>query len=117
MGIQERKERERLEKRQRIVDSAKRDFLEFGLEKTTMDSIALRAEISKGSIYLHFKDKEALILAILEDSFQALTAAILKEGSEAEAGLDRLLAMFRGYREFCKAHPDHFFFTHFAVPP
>ena len=49
------------EKRKSIVDAAKRRFQHYGYAKTTMAEIAVDAGMSVGSLYLHFKNKEAIV--------------------------------------------------------
>ena len=60
MGIQERKERERERRRQQIIVATKKVFSEKGFNKATMDDIAGEAELSPGTLYLYFKNKEEL---------------------------------------------------------
>ena len=64
MGIQERKERERERRRQQIMMSAKRLFSAKGFHRTTMEDIAREAELSPGTIYLYFKNKEDLYASL-----------------------------------------------------
>jgi TetR/AcrR family transcriptional regulator of autoinduction and epiphytic fitness len=52
--------------REYILDTAKLAFLEDGFERTSMDTIAARAETSKRSLYAHFPTKDALFLAVVE---------------------------------------------------
>ena len=58
MGIQERKQRERERRRQQIIVAAKRVFSEKGFSKSTMEDIAREAELSPGTLYLYFKNKD-----------------------------------------------------------
>ena len=71
MGIQERKQRERERRRQQIIVAAKRVFSEKGYSKSTMEDIAREAELSPGTLYLYFKNKDelyaSLSLRILQD--------------------------------------------------
>jgi len=64
MGIQERKERERERRRQQIIVAAKRVFTEKGFNKTTMEDIAKEAELSPGTLYLYFKNKDELYASL-----------------------------------------------------
>jgi AcrR family transcriptional regulator len=48
------------ERRQAIVDAALDEFIARGFTATRLDDVAKRAGVAKGTIYLHFKDKEAL---------------------------------------------------------
>jgi len=64
MGIQERKERERERRRQQIIVAAKRVFTEKGFNKATMEDIAKEAELSPGTLYLYFKNKDELYASL-----------------------------------------------------
>ena len=64
MGIQERKEREKERRRQQIIVAAKRVFSEKGFNKSTMEDIASEAELSPGTLYLYFKNKEELYASL-----------------------------------------------------
>ena len=56
--------------RSEILQAALDEFTEIGIAKATMDKIAKRAKLAKGTLYLHFANKEAL----LEGALQATTA-------------------------------------------
>ena len=64
MGIQERKERERERRRQQIMVAAKRVFSAKGFTKSTMEDIAQEAELSPGTLYLYFKNKDELYASL-----------------------------------------------------
>ncbi len=64
MGIRERKERERERRRQQIMVAAKRVFTDKGFGKATMEDIAKEAELSPGTIYLYFKNKDELYASL-----------------------------------------------------
>ena len=65
MGIQERKKRERERRRQQIMVAAKNVFAQKGFNKATMEDIAKEAELSPGTLYLYFKNKEELYKALV----------------------------------------------------
>ena len=65
MGIQERKERERERRRQQIMVAAKRVFTDKGFSKATMEDIAKEAELSPGTLYLYFKNKDDLFFSLM----------------------------------------------------
>jgi AcrR family transcriptional regulator len=46
-----------------ILQAAEACFEQFGIAKTTMDDVARRAQVSRATVYRHFSDREALILA------------------------------------------------------
>lgn len=64
MGIQERKQRERERRRQQIMIAAKRVFSQKGFNKATMEDIAKEAELSPGTLYLYFKNKDELFSSL-----------------------------------------------------
>ena len=64
MGIKERKQREKERRRQQIIIAAKRVFSEKGFAKATIDDIASEAELSPGTLYLYFKNKEELYASL-----------------------------------------------------
>lgn len=64
MGIKERKEREKERRRQQIMVAAKRVFSIKSFSKATMEDIAKEAELSPGTIYLYFKNKDELFASL-----------------------------------------------------
>lgn len=64
MGIKERKERERERRKQQIIVAAKRVFSGKGFNRATMEDIAREAELSPGTLYLYFKNKEELYASL-----------------------------------------------------
>ncbi len=84
MGIQERKEREKERRRQQILVAAKRVFSEKGYSRATMEDIANAAELSPGTLYLYFKNKEELFASL---SLRILQYMIIRlEQVESDTG-------------------------------
>jgi AcrR family transcriptional regulator len=52
--------------RLRILDSAYEAFWRSGFSRTNLDSIALRAKLTKRTLYMHFRSKDDLLAAVLE---------------------------------------------------
>lgn len=95
------------ERRAAIVDAAMEEFIARGFAATRLDDIAKRAGVAKGTIYLHFKDKESmfeeLVRIIIVPVVARLTALPPPTGSvrdliEAFAGnfLKEVIATRRG---------------------
>lgn len=102
MGIQERKERERERRRQAIMMAAKRVFSAKGYERCTMEDIAKEAELSPGTLYLYFKNKDALYASLTLRVLQYMTVRLehaLEDGSSSYADCKQALleAMFDIY--------------------
>ena len=75
MGITERREREKQEVRQRILDAARELFVKDGYEAVTMRKVADAIEYSPTALYLHFKDKESLMRELCHGDFLSLARA------------------------------------------
>lgn len=72
MGIAERKEKERLIKKNDIINAAEKVFIEKGFEYATMDDIAKEAEFTKKTLYSYFKSKEELYYEIMLIGFELI---------------------------------------------
>ncbi len=103
MGIQERKEREKEKRRQQILTAAKKVFSEKGYNKTTMEDIAKKAELSPGTLYLYFKNKEelyaSLSLRVLKHFLAGMEKISRKKDLEPEKKLDGFInVLFELYK-------------------
>jgi len=78
MGTKERKEREKKRRRDQILTAAVELIEKQGLEQTTMEEIAERAELSKGTLYLYFNDKSTLHQAIKKRGLEHLHEKFLQ---------------------------------------
>ena len=85
MGIQERKEREKERRRQQIMVAAKRVFSDKGVNKATMEDIAQEAELSPGTLYLYFKNKEELYASLSLRILQYLLIRVEHVNDDKEA--------------------------------
>ena len=108
MGIAERKEREKEQRKKDIINAAERIFFTKGHENATMDDVATEAELSKGTLYLYFKNKEDLYLAIHLRGNKILRAMFEKAFDQNKTGLEKTKAIGRAYVEFYKTYPDYF---------
>src|SRR5262245_65467237 len=61
--------------RQRILDTAYRLFRRRGYSRVSMDEIAAATSITKRTLYYHFKSKDSLLAAVLENQHQSALAA------------------------------------------
>lgn len=76
MGTQQRRLRERRARRDAIRTAALGLFGDKGFARTTVADIARQAEVSVGTIYLHYRSKEDLYVSVLFESMQRFTEAI-----------------------------------------
>lgn len=108
MGIAERKERERELRRAAIIDAAEQVFFTKGIEASTMDEIAELAELSKGTLYLYFKSKAELYMAICGRGLSILHEKFNRNIESSTNGLELLRLMGQSYFDFARDYPDHF---------
>lgn len=74
MGISERKEKQKAELKQQILDASIKLFTEFGYDGVTIRKIADIIEYSPTTVYLYFKDKNEILFELHEIGFQKLEA-------------------------------------------
>lgn len=106
MGISERKEREKEEMRKRIMDAAFEMFLKEGYTGTSLRLIAKKIEYSPATIYLYYKDKDALFFDIQTRCFDNLIAKYKK--IEHLPPLERLEQIGYVYMEHHSRNPQCF---------
>ncbi len=95
MGIQERKERERERRRQQIMVAAKRVFSAKGFNKTTMEDIAKEAELSPGTLYLYFKNKDELFASLSLRMLQFLIIRLESLSQKIDLTLEEKLGIVK----------------------
>ncbi|MFO7742086.1 MAG: TetR/AcrR family transcriptional regulator [Anaerolineae bacterium] len=76
MSTRARREREKRERRRSILQAAREMFFENGFHHATVDSVAERAEVSKGTVYLYFASKEALLAHLLLEGLEELVSEL-----------------------------------------
>ncbi len=107
MGTKERRERERLETRDKILEAAREMFATQGIEATTMRAIAQRIEYTPTAIYHHFKDKDALIIELCHSDFAKLGRQFTQM-ERIEDPVERLRRIGMAYVEFAIHNPHHY---------
>lgn len=108
MGVSERREREKGIRREMILDAAEKLFFSKGLEQTTMDEVAEATELSKGTIYLYFKNKEDLFHGIVHRAIVMLHGFFERALVGVKGrGIDQLQAIADGYLDFYQRYPDY----------
>jgi AcrR family transcriptional regulator len=86
MGLEDRRKREKDQRRSAILNAARKLFFEKGFRYVTVENIARKAELSKGSIYLYFSSKEEIYTQILLndiDKFNKKSSLIFQNGKSA----------------------------------
>lgn len=107
MGVHERKQREKEEMRERIIEAAIELFLKDGYDKTSIRQIADAIEYSPATIYLYFKDKDELFFSIHHRGFEILFAAMVA-AARTQNPLDRLREIGKVYLQFAWDNPEFY---------
>lgn len=116
MGIAERREREKENLRQEILDAASELFAKEGYANVSMRKIADKIEYSPTTIYLYFKDKTDLLNQICEETFGKLIETVAEfEKKGSDEPIICLQKGMRAYIEFGLKYPNHYEVT-FITP-
>ncbi len=108
MGIIERKEREKEQRRNDILDAAEKVFFKLGFENATMDDVAEMAELSKGTIYLYYSSKEDLYYAISIRALKVLRQSFELNVPADAPVLDKIIAIGKSFIQFSRENADYF---------
>jgi AcrR family transcriptional regulator len=101
--------------RERVLDAAREILLTEGVEALTMRRLGERLDYTASALYRHFRDKDALLQALVEADYRAFAEAGRALGQIADP-VERLRAGARGYVEFGLTHP-HQYRLLFMTPP
>ena len=114
MGVKERREREKSETRDKILDAARELFVTEGYEGVSMRRVAEKIEYSPTAIYVYFADKNELFHELCRQDFAHLQQVI--ESAEMPADpIERLRQIGRSYIQFGVRFPNHYVFM-FMTP-
>ncbi len=99
-----------VERREQLLDAAARVFAQHGYADAQMDEIAAAADTSKGGLYFHFPNKEALIAAVIGRAgdilrrrvSRAMTAAGSDPVARADAALATLIETLSAHRSLAR---------------
>jgi AcrR family transcriptional regulator len=107
MGVKERREREKSEIRDKILDAARELFISEGYEGVSMRQVAEKIEYSPTAIYLHFADKEELFHELVHEDFARLATVFTSAAMPADPVV-RIREIGRTYVEFGIHYPNHY---------
>lgn len=108
MGTRERREREKENLREEILDAAREMFAAEGFENVSMRKIAEKIEYSPTTIYLYFKDKSDLIFQLCEETFSRLAQVLERIQKKYDDPLEALREAAYAYVKFGMQHPNHY---------
>ncbi len=108
MGIAERKEREKQQRRKSILIAAEKIFFGRNGDKGTMDDVAEKVELSKGTLYLYFKNKTDLLYAIAGKGVGILIKYFDEDINPELTGRGQLSDLGDAFARFVERHAQYF---------
>jgi AcrR family transcriptional regulator len=91
-----------------IITAASKVFAEKGYMAATVDEIAARAALAKGTLYLYFDSKEQVYNAVLANDLETLRRLTLEKIAAAGTALEKVSAFVNARFEYCEERRDFF---------
>ena len=107
MGLKERREREKEERKKQILDAARSLLFAEGLQATSINKIAKSAELGVGTIYFYFKSKEEIFAALQQEGIELLYGEIRGVLKGTMSSEKRLRAIAGVYLDFSREKKDY----------
>lgn len=108
MGAKERRQREKQLRKDHILDTARTLLFKKGINATTMNQIARNAELSVGTLYLYFKNKEDIYAALQEEGLDVLFENISAVEATNLSPQEKLEKMALTYLDFSEQHRKYY---------
>jgi AcrR family transcriptional regulator len=113
--VTQRRRREKAARRQQILDAARKLLFAKGLSRTSVNQIARTAELSIGTVYFYFENKEDIFAALQAEGLAILHREVLaacRQTDSPEAQLERIA---RAYYQFSEDHRNYFDVIHYFL--
>ena len=108
MSTKERKEREKENRRETILNAAESVMLANGLHGLNIDLIAQETELAKGTIYLYFKSKEEILSTLSIKARRLLLKEFKKIEQKGISPIEQIKELVRTNYEFYKTNPLYY---------
>lgn len=108
MNLKNRREKEKLERHEEILDAAERVFFHKSFEHSTMDEIAREAQLSRALLYVYFRDKLAIMRGIMLRAGRSLQGRFEQALQQHHTGLMQIEGIGHAYHAFSREEPDYF---------
>jgi len=108
MPTADRKEREKVQRRNAILDAAEKLFFSKGYDNVSMDEIAKEVELAKGTLYLYFKNKDSLFFAIALRRARSVHEMMVECAESRATGREKSRKMGECLFEFARQNQDYY---------
>ncbi len=89
-----------------ILEIAREQFFKKGFAATSINTLVDRANVTKPTVYYHFKNKEGLFAALVEDAYEQAREQRRQAVDEQATAAEQVLEVIRADFAFCRAQPD-----------
>ena len=104
-------------RRSQILDAARESFARYGLVGSTVDGIAKRAGMAKGTVYLYYRSKDEILRQLLHQDLAQLREGTVPLIAGPGAIEDKLGRFLVGALTFFDDKRDYFEHVHFEMSP
>lgn len=104
-------------RRTQILHAAREAFAKYGLGPVTMSQIAKRARVAKGTVYLHYHSKEAILRDAVRDGITDLRTATVPVISEPGTLAETVERFFEATLTFFESSRDFHYLCHAELEP
>ena len=106
--VRARREEEKAQRREAIVDAAELVIAKHGWEDTNFGEIARRSRLSRSLVYFYFPDREELFHAVCDRGLSSMLRRFEAAVAKHRTGLEQIMAIGRAYYAFSQAEPLRF---------
>lgn len=117
MGVAERRQRERLARKETVLQAARAVLLEKGVRGTTTKEIAERCELSEATLFFYFKNKDEILLSLIFESIDFWARGLEALGKRQLAPEQMLDEIWRYHERVYKDHPDYYVISAYLAQP
>jgi len=102
--------------REEILDVSKELLLKHGFSKISMRKIAKKADVTATSIYLHFENKDDLLLVLVEESIANLNKVLRSALDETASPIEQLESLADAYVGYAMENPQEYEIIYMVRP-
>lgn len=107
MATADRKEKEKEQRRNAIINAAEKLFFSKGFGNVSMEEIAKEVELGKGTLYLYFKSKDSLFFAIVFRRWTEFGKILREKMNHGKNGLEKIQIMIRWFIEYSQKNTEY----------
>jgi TetR/AcrR family transcriptional regulator len=108
MSMKELREREKENRREYILDQAEMCFRRTGFDDVSMEDIANEVGMNRTTLYLYFKDKEALFSEVVLRGMKTMHAMMMEAGNSTPDTTEKVLEMGDAMIAYMQQYPDNY---------